>query len=58
VRLLPVAARDEALREFLETRRYINPATGDEYAPTEPPYVHVGGDQRRRATSRLPDQRR
>jgi hypothetical protein len=37
MRLLPVHIRDWLLREHVETQRYVDPITGEEYAPPELP---------------------
>jgi hypothetical protein len=37
--LLPVALRDALMRELIETTHYVDPATGEPYAPTVLPVV-------------------
>jgi hypothetical protein len=38
-KLLPVAVRDALIRDLVETTRYVDPVTGDPYAPAVPPLV-------------------
>ncbi|MEA2393285.1 MAG: hypothetical protein QOJ82_1176 [Solirubrobacteraceae bacterium] len=40
IKLLPVAVRDAAMKEFLETNHYWDPETGELYEPTELPVVY------------------
>jgi hypothetical protein len=36
IRLRPTHERDAAMREHIETTRYVDPVTGEEYDPPEP----------------------
>ena len=37
--LLPQATRDAVIRELVATTRYVDPTTGEQYEPADPPVV-------------------